>query len=279
MRILIIAIVVFAWLAQTLRVFATPVTTLVPNKARVENPVKKPDKTDPYPDEVDALISLLEPNGPVGVNMDMPQLFAVIRRPPAGENNEKSERQDILSDVEEIRYLDKKAWGANVSVKKPGLYQLILESKPWWDEDNDVFRQDLAKVTLPSGEHPAAWNEPAGQLLEIIPLSRPYAIFPPAVFNGVVLVDGKPGENILVRLGRINTGKTKAADESREARETKTDAGGGFSFILTEPGWHYARATIVADPLKGPDGQPKPLRYSSVFWFYVDPPATEKNGR
>lgn len=257
--------------------FATPVTTLAPNKPWIDDAPAKTDPKDPYADEVDALVALLNPGEQSGENMDMPQLFAVIRHPPKNENDGKPERRDLLADLEEIKYLDKKAWGANVSVKKPGVYQLILESKPWWDEKEDVFRQDLAKVILPVRSHDPVWNLPAGQLLEIIPLTRPYGLKAPALFTGKILMDGKPGDNVVARMGRI--GVANGGEDWRDIQETRSNAAGQFSFLLTNPGWHFVQATIVADPLKGPDGSPKPLIYGSVLWLYVDPANAPKAKR
>ena len=38
-------------------------------------------------------------------------------------------------------------------------------------------------------------------------------------------------------------------------------------------------ASIPGDPLKGPDGQPKPLQLGTLFWLYVDSISSEARKR
>jgi hypothetical protein len=103
--------------------------------------------------------------------MDMPQMFASLRF----ENGaEQPERQDLLGDVEEIRYLGQKAWGANIALEKAGLYQFIMESRPWWNEAKNHYLQQVCKVVLPVLGQGEGWSVPAGLGFEIVPLTRPF---------------------------------------------------------------------------------------------------------
>ncbi len=97
-------------------VFAQPVTALIPSQPSLEKGGKQPQN------EVDVLIALLEPFACTGVDMDRPQFFAVLYYPENfNPDGMQPELRPLLGDVEEIRYLDKKAWGANVAIEKPGL--------------------------------------------------------------------------------------------------------------------------------------------------------------
>lgn len=233
-------------------------------------------------EEVDVLITMMRPFEHQGLAMDMPQLFAVLRydaATPFKEGMAQPERRDLLGDVEEIRYLNQKAWGANVALAKPGLYQFVIEARPWWDAARDRFLQHYVKTVLPVHGVENGWELPVGQHFEIQPLTRPFGLSAPALFSGVALLQGKPLPGASVRMARINTDKQAAPTPWHEELAARTDNDGEFSFVLDQPGWWCCMAFTAGDPLKGPDGQPKPLELGALFWLYVDGPAAESRKR
>lgn len=252
----------------------------------------KDKKQDAAPDaqaeevaeEVDVLLSMMRPFLHAGVGVDMPQLFAVLRHdadPSAPLGGAQPERRDLLGDVEEIRYLDQKAWGANVALDKPGLYQFLLEGRPWWDEDRKTFLRHQAKVIVPVHGVERGWNEAAGQSFEIVPLTRPFGLSAPALFSGRVFFDGKPLSGAPVRMVRINADGAVAPTPWHEDLAGVSNAAGEFSFVLTLPGWWCCEALTAGEPLKGEDGELKPVERGALFWFFVDgaPAVKESDGR
>lgn len=262
---------------------AAPVTVLAPSQPYIlEQPPAEPAKSKKQSakpaDEADVLIALINPPSHTGEDMDMPQFFAALYYPPDFESGkDQPQLHNLLGDVEEIRYLDKKAWGANVSVEKPGLYQFILEGKPWWDAENNRYLHEQAKVALPVREGARGWEAPFGQSFEILPLTRPFGLVAPANFSARLLLDGKPLANIPVRMGRVGNGKIKAASRWAQDMETFSNNYGEVAFTLNEPGWWYCEAAISGDPLKGPDGEMRERLRSTVFWVYVEGSADAKN--
>lgn len=256
---------------------ARPITVFAPSKPYIEQLQPKEQRKQkrrqrPAPEnEVDILMTIMRPEAYAGENMDLPQFFAALFYP---ENYEPGKTQaeliNLLGDVEEIRYLNKKAWGANVSVDKPGLYQFILESKPWWDEKRQLYLHQQAKVALPVGKHAGGWAESFGQSFEILPLTRPFGLLVPALFSARLQLDGKPLENVAIHFGRINSDHAKTASYWHDRQECRTDAAGNFAFLLTKPGWWYCEASIAGAPLKGPKGEMSPVERSTVLWLYVD---------
>lgn len=238
---------------------------------------------DPQIDEeLDVLITMMRPFQYEGLVMDMPQMFAVLRydsTTPIKDGVAQPERRDLLGDLEEIRYLNQKAWGANVALTKPGLYQFVIEGRPWWDAAHGRYLQHYVKTTLPVYGVERGWNLPVGQRLEIVPLSRPFGLTAPAMFSGSVLMDGKPLAAASVRMARINTEKRTVPTSWHEDIAARTNSKGEFSFVLNQPGWWCCMASIPGDPLKGPDGQPKPLQMGALFWLYVDSLSSETRKR
>ena len=80
-------------------------------------------------------------------------------------------------------------------------------------------------------------------------------------------------------MSRINTEKRSAPTSWHEDIAARTDAKGEFAFVLNQPGWWCCMASVPGVPLKGPDGQPKPLQLGSLFWLYVDSPAADARKR
>ena len=233
-------------------------------------------------EELDVLITMMRPFQYEGLVMDMPQMFAVLRydsTTPIKDGVAQPERRDLLGDLEEIRYLNQKAWGANVALTKPGLYQFIIEGRPWWDAAHGRYLQHYVKTTLPVYGVERGWSLPVGQRFEIVPLSRPFGLTAPAMFSGTVLMDGKPLAAASVRMARINTEKRTVPTSWHEDIAARTNGKGEFSFVLNQPGWWCCMASIPGDPLKGPDGQPKPLQMGALFWLYVDSLSSETRKR
>lgn len=268
-----------------------PTTPLTPENigknatTPVSDTAQPPAQTPKQPsiaEEVDVLITMMRPFQHEGLGMDMPQLFTVLRyddATPAKDGVLQPERRDLLGDVEEIRYLDQKAWGANVALASPGLYQFMIEARPWWDAARNRFVQHFVKTTLPVYGVERGWELPVGQRFEILPLTRPFGLTAPVLFSGRALLNGQPLPGAPVRMARINTDKSSAPTPWHEQLEARTDSEGQFSFVLNQAGWWCCMAVAPGDPLRGPDGQAKPLELGALFWLYVDSPAAEPRKR
>lgn len=161
--------------------------------------------------EVDMLISLMRPREHAAQPMDMPQLFAVLRH-DAGtrfvNGTSQPERRDLLGDMEESLYLDTKAWGANVAIDQPGLYQFITETRPRLNAERQCFEQQYVKSILPVCGVEDGWERPAGLRLEILPLTRPFGLTAGSSFTGKALGPDGPLVNARVYMDRIRTEKS-----------------------------------------------------------------------
>lgn len=245
---------------------AEPVTVLVPSQPVVENaPGKKKAKTTP---EVDLLIALMDPYEYLSEDMDRPQFLAVLYYDPTRKDAEP-QLINLLGDMEEIRYNGKKAWGVNVAVDRPGLYQFVLEAKPWWNPNKKAYLHQQAKVLLPVQSGADGWSATFGQSFEILPLTRPFGMVAPALFSARILLDGKAMANLPIFMGKLNTAQSKAANQWQTIMETRSNGDGQFSFLLNEPGWWYCEANTSGAPLKGPDGTMSEVERSTVLWVYV----------
>ncbi len=275
----------------TLLIPDQPTMEQLPRPAEKSRNTSAPDKnTAPDDRQMDVLIALTEPAGPQGLDMDMPQMFAVIRYydAPAAVDREKQDkeprgirphREDLLGELEEIRYLDKKAWAVNVPLSRAGLYQLITESRPRWNEQRDLFQQHFVKTIVPVYGRADGWDKPAGLKFEIVPLTRPFGAMTPGLFTGKVVLSGEPLADAYVKIARINTDRRVAASPWQNEQLVKTDSDGIFSFVCPLPGWWGFMALAEGDPLKSADGQPKKLEMGAELWVYMDEIRTSKAPR
>lgn len=221
--------------------------------------------------EVDMLIAGMDLFRHEGMDMDMPRIFTVYRFDHEARLREKPvARDDLLGDIEEISYLGKKAWGTNVGLSRRGLYQISIETRPWWEQARQGYEQQIVKTMLPVYGEDWGWHLPVGLSFEIVPLVCPFGLTAPAYFSATVLVDGKPEKDLHVEIQRINTDNAKAPTRWQESITERTNAAGEFGAVLNRPGWWSCRAYRAGAPLKGPNGKPAPLRTSTVFWLYVD---------
>ena len=222
-------------------------------------------------EEVDLLIVGMEAFRYRGVAIDPPRIFTIYRFDKDAENPRRpARREDRLGDIEEIRYLNQKAWGANVGLDRPGLYEFVIETQPWWEPFQAGYAQHIVKTMLPVYGEGWGWHLPLGLSFEIVPATRPFGLLAPALFTGRVLVNGKPVTGLPVRIFRINTENVQVPTPWHEEMELRTTENGLFSVVLNRPGWWCCAATQQGAPLKGPGGQPSPLYISTLFWFYVD---------
>lgn len=223
--------------------------------------------------EVDVLMTRMDPFRHLAEEMSMPQLFAVLRfddHTLPREGVMQPERVDLLGDVEEAQYLDKKAWGANVALDKPGLYQFIIETRPWWNEADQRYDQHYVKSFLPVYGVETGWEYPAGLPVEIVPLSRPFGLSNPSLFSGRVLDHGKPRAGVIIRAQRINLENCPVPSRWHEDVAVRSNERGEFALVLNRPGWWCCTAIMEGTPLKGNDGDPRPLQIGSAVWVYVD---------
>ncbi|MDR2695296.1 MAG: DUF4198 domain-containing protein [Deltaproteobacteria bacterium] len=219
-------------------------------------------------------IAFGHPFGQTAVDMDLVQMFAAIKYPL--ELGGQTVRREFLDTLKPAKYLKKNSWAGTIPLPDPGLYQLVLETRPYWEEKQGIFLQQFAQTLIPVQGCEYGWEIPVGLKLEILPLTRPFGLTAPALFTGRVLLDGKSLSDTPVRIEYLNEDKRTLPSPHHQTQRVRTDERGAFSFVCPHPGWWGLAAVTQGDPLKGSDGKPKNTELSGVLWLYVDPPGTPK---
>ena len=220
--------------------------------------------------EINVSIAFGHPFAQRATDMDLVQMFAAIQHPLEADG--QLIRREFLDTLKPAKYLNKKSWIGAIPLSGPGLYRLVLETRPYWEEKQDIFLQQFAQMLVPVQGSEYGWDTPVGLKLEILPLTRPFGLRAPALFTGRVLLDGKILSDSAVRIEYLNVDRRTAPSPYHQTQRVRTDERGIFSFVCSYPGWWGFAAATKGDPLKGPDGQSKKTELSGVLWIYIDPP-------
>jgi cobalt/nickel transport protein len=233
--------------------------------------------THPDAARIKVEIAFGHPFDQVAFDMDPLQMFAAIQYPP----DEKGEirRHELLESLIPGKYLGRAAWTSEIPLAEPGLYQLVLETRPYWEASRGVFIQQFAQALIPALGSERGWNLPVGLKMEIVPLTRPFGAGAPSLFTGRVLHEGKALPNAPIYIEYLNEDKRVAQSPYHRTQTARSDENGVFSFVCPYPGWWGFAARIKGDPLKGPDGLPKDTELSGVLWLRVDPPPQPAAGK
>jgi len=209
-------------------------------------------------------LSFSHPFEETGMNLKKPAQFYVVK---------DHKRTDLLKNLHEMQVMDHLGWQVDFPVRRPGVYQFVMEPFPYWEPTEDIFIIHYTKVTVPAFGSEEGWDQPLGLATEIVPLLRPFGNYAGNTFTGKVLLDGKPvpGAEIEVELYNQNQ-HYQAATSYHITQAVKADSAGIFNFTCPVAGWWGFSALTIADyTLKSPAGEDKKVEIGAVFWTYMAP--------
>jgi cobalt/nickel transport protein len=216
----------------------------------------------PFEDELELTIAFTHPFEAEGMDMAKPKKCFVDRG---------GKRQDLTKGLKEIQFMEHKAWKLDFSIILPGVYGFAVEPEPYWEPVEDAHIIHHTKVLVPAYGDEEGWDRPMGLKTEIIPLTRPFGNYAGNLFQGRVLVDGKPVPHAEVEVEYLNTEKSLSTTSPYHITQVvKADADGVFSFACPWSGWWGFAALTEADfTLPDPAGKEKAVELGAVFWTYM----------
>ncbi|MDY3113326.1 MAG: DUF4198 domain-containing protein [Helicobacter sp.] len=157
-------------------------------------------------------------------------------------------------------------FSANYSFKEPGIYQIFMIPKPYFEPSEEIYIKHITKTIINAYGYGEGWSEPLGLKAEIIPLTRPYGLYKGNLFSGVVLYKGKPAKNTIVEVEYYNKAGLKAPNEDFITQEVRTNEKGEFSFVMPLAGWWGFSALILDDEKITKDGKSYEVELGGVLW-------------
>ena len=189
-----------------------------------------------------------------GMELVRPATFGVMAN---------GEKINLLPTLRETRVMGHTAWEIPYAIKRPGVYMFYMEPKPYWEPAEDCYIVHYTKTVVTAFGDDEGWDEEIGLKTEIVPLSKPYALYAGNVFQGIVKLDGKPVPFCEVEVEYYNKdGKAKAPTDYMVTQTIKADVNGLFTYAAPNAGWWGFAALNTSDKkIKGKD-----VEIGAVLW-------------
>ncbi len=206
-------------------------------------------------------LSFSHPFEMVGMDMAKPKAFGVVLI---------SQKSDLLGSLKPAKVMGHSAWTAQYAFARPALAMFYMEPQPYWEPAEDCFIIHFTKTVVAAFGEEEGWDEPVGLKTEIVPLTRPFGNYAGNVFQGQVLLDGKPVPHAMVEVEYYNRdGKLAAPSEYMIAQAVKADGNGVFTYVCPLAGWWGFAALSEADYTIKRDGKDKPVELGAVLWIQM----------
>lgn len=204
---------------------------------------------------VNLTLSFSHPFEMVGMELEKPAEFFVVA--------DGEDRIDLLSTLEQAKVMDRMAWKSSFTPKRPGLYAFVFDPVPYKEDAENNYIRHITKVVVDAYGEGEEWNKPLGLKTEIVPLTRPFGNYAGNIFQGVVMLDGKPAPYTRVEVEYYNRdGKRTAPNDRMITQEVVADGNGVFTFACPWKGWWgFAGLNADAEPYKG-----RELELGAVIW-------------
>ncbi len=212
---------------------------------------------------VELTLSFSHPFELIGMDLEKPEKFYVVT---------DGKKTDLLGTLSAARVMDHAAWQTNYRVKRPGVYQFVMEPKAYWEPAEDLSIIHYTKTIVAAFGADEGWDEPVGLPTEIVPLLRPFGNYAGNSFSGRVLMGGKAVAGAEVEVELYNRDDTLVApDDYHITQVIKADENGVFTFTCPRSGWWgFAALNMAEYTLKNPEGKEKEVELGAILWLYLD---------
>ncbi|MBE9399662.1 DUF4198 domain-containing protein [Pontibacterium sp. N1Y112] len=209
------------------------------------------------------------------MSVEKPEQFFHVR---------KDKKTDLLPSLKPINWTSAEntgpAYEADVRLRGLGDNLFVYKTAPYMEEAEDIYIQQITKTIVNVGSLPTGWNDDLGLEAEIVPLTKPYAIYAGGSFTGVVKSEGQPVPFAEIEVEYVNYqpdmnanafGQASSITPPADAFITMTmfaDANGTFTFALPKAGqWGFC--ALGVGPKKEHNG--KTLSQDAVIWVQAHP--------
>ncbi len=184
---------------------------------------------------------------------------------------------DLTPSLKTAKFLGEQAWVIDYALARPGAHQFVMEPEPYWEAAEDCFIIHYTKTVVAAFGGEEGWDIPLGLRAEIVPLTRPFAIYAGSVFQGRVLLDGKPAPGAEVEVEFYNREKKYEAPNGYFVTQVvKADDNGVFTYCAPFAGWWGFAALSRAPETRERAGEAKPVELGAVLWVEFSDPLVKR---
>ena len=207
---------------------------------------------------VRVLASFSHPMEMMGMDLVKPVRFGVLTR---------GKEIDLRDGLEETTLMGRKAWQLDYKIESPGVYQFFMEPSPYWEPSEEAYIVHYTKTIISAFGAENGWDEPTGMKTEIIPLTRPFGLYAGNVFQGIVIVNGRPVPYAKIEVEYYNRDrKAEAPNEYFVTQVIKADSNGVFTYGVPKAGWWGFAALNQSDHKIRYQGVEKSAELGAVIW-------------
>ncbi len=194
----------------------------------------------------------------LGMNLVKPKAFAVVK---------DGKTTDLLGALKEKKAGEYLTWESDYKIGRPGLYVFHMEPQPYWEPEEDCYIIHYTKTYMAAYGDDEGWDAPIGIKTEIVPVSKPFGLYAGNVFQGQVLLDGKPVPGAEVEVEYYMGGQAGQAPSDYMITQTvKADPNGIFTYAAPKAGWWGFAALNTAEEKMKHDGEDKEIEIGAVIW-------------
>jgi len=220
-------------------------------------------------------LSFSHPMAMEGLSLEKPKAFKMFFNGSLVRGHE-----DVISQMlRPAKVLEQEAWSVNcpLTAMRPGIYSFFMETQPYWEKTEERFIIHLVKTSVGAFGAEKGWDEPLGLKTEIVPLTRPFGNYAGNLFQGLVLLDGRPVPGAMVEVEYYNRDlEREAPNDYLITQVVKADSQGVFSYAAPFAGWWgFAALHILPEKLEycGNTGE---VELGAVIWVEFSEPVKRK---
>lgn len=198
----------------------------------------------------------------IGMELVKPKSFFVVTG---------GKKTDVLGQLKKTKVMGQTAWHLDYPVKMPGIHTICMEPQPYFEPAEDCFIIHYTKTVVAAFGDDEGWDAEIGFKTEIVPLSKPFALYAGNVFQGIVKVNGKPKPYADVEIEFYNKDKkVKAPSEYMVTQSVKADANGVFTYAAPQAGWWGFAALTTSDKKMKKGAVDKDVELGAVLWVHFE---------
>jgi cobalt/nickel transport protein len=223
----------------------------------------RPVVENPNHNQLNLQLRFWHPRENQGMDMEKPARF---------ELRHGGEVKNLLPALQPAMENGHKTWQAAFAVKEPGDHVFYFTPQPYWEPAENCFIIHHTKLIVDGFDLQESWDKPAGLPIEIVPLTRPYGLYPGNSFTGQVLQNGAPMAGIEIEIEFYDpSGQKPASQDCLITQVSKSDVNGYFTITMPWSGWWGMAALFRADDNKITyNGRTEVAELGGVLWIYVD---------
>jgi len=190
----------------------------------------------------------------------------------------KGKKKDLKNSLKDISFKGNHNSGhgytSKYKARRMGDHVVVMKPAPYYESNEDVYIQQITKTIVNVAGTPTDWDTELGLKAEIVPLTKPYAIWEHGSFTGIVKSNGKVvphaeieveylNRDVNLKTNSMGKNKIEAPQDAFVTMGIKANKDGEFTFSIPKAGfWGFCALGVGSDKeYKG-----KELSQDAVIW-------------